>query len=76
MAESKVYPMGKKLEQLESGDTVRISGLYISTHRKCANADVWIRRDHQLPVCADCGKSATFSLFTEIKHIAEDPDFR
>jgi hypothetical protein len=75
MARNKVIGMGNKLEQLESGDTVRVSGFYVSNHRECRNSDVWVRRNHQLPVCSQCGKSSTFRLQFELKHVGEDPDF-
>jgi len=68
--------MEKKLEQLESGDTSKVSGFYVSNHLECKDADLWLRRDRQLPVCVHCGKSATFTLQRKMEHISEDPDFQ
>jgi hypothetical protein len=76
VAKNKVVRMEKKLEQLESGDTVKVSGFYVSNHLECKDADLWVRSEHQLPVCMHCGKSATFTLQKKMKHISEDPDFR
>jgi hypothetical protein len=76
MVKNKVRPIKLNLQQLESGDVAKVSGFYISNHAACKAADIWIRRQSQLPVCATCGKSATFSLRREIEHISEDPDFR
>jgi hypothetical protein len=76
MVKSKVQPIKLKLQQLESGDVAKISGFYVSNHPACEAADIWIRRDSQLPVCATCGKSATFRLRRKIEHISEDPDFK
>jgi hypothetical protein len=75
MVKSKVQPIKLKLQQLESGDVAKVSGFYVSNHPAC-EADIWIRRESQLPVCATCGKSATFRLRTKIEHISEDPDFK
>ena len=72
----KVAPIKRKLEQLESGDTARVSGFYVSDHPACEVADVWVRRESRLPVCVSCGKSATFRLRREVEHISEDPDFK
>lgn len=76
MARNKVITMEKKLEQLESGDAVKVSGFYVSNHLQCKSTDIWVRREHQLPVCVSCGKSATFILKKQMEHISEDPDFR
>jgi hypothetical protein len=76
MVKNKVRPIKLNLQQLESGDVAKVSGFYISNHAACKAADIWIRRQSQLPVCATCGKSATFSLRREIEHISEDPDFK
>ncbi len=74
MPRSKVISM-ERLEQLESGDKVTVSGIYTSNHSECNAPDVWLHRDQQLPVCAQCGKSATYRLRKVIHHISEDPDF-
>ncbi len=74
MPRSKVISM-EKLEQLESGDKVTVSGIYTSNHSECSSHDVWLQRDQELPVCAQCGKSATYRLRKQINHISEDPDF-
>jgi hypothetical protein len=74
MPRSKVISM-EKLEQLESGDKATVSGIYTSNHSACNFPDVWLQRDQQLPVCAQCGKSATYRLRKQIHHISEDPDF-
>jgi len=76
MPRDRVITMGRKLEQLESGDTVTVSGFYLSNHRECEAANVWIRSHGRLPVCPRCGKSATFRLQKEIEHISEDADFK
>jgi len=73
---SKVQPIKLRLQQLESGDVAKVSGFYVSNHPACDAADIWIRRESQLPVCGSCGKSATFRLRREIEHISEDPDFK
>lgn len=75
MSRSKVIFM-ERLEQLESGDKVKVSGIYTSNHPECNAADIWLQRDQFLPVCAHCGKSTTYRLHKEIHHISEDPDFR
>lgn len=76
MVKNKVRPIKLNLQQLESGDVAKLSGFYVSNHSECKAADIWIRRGSQLPVCATCGKSATFRLRREIEHISEDPDFK
>ena len=76
MVKNKITPIKRKVEQLESGDTANVSGFYFSNHLACEAADIWIRRESQLPVCATCGESATFILRREIEHISEDPDFK
>jgi len=74
MPRSKVILM-EKLEQLESGDKATVSGIYTSSHTECNAPDVWLHHDQLLPVCSQCGKSATYRLRKEIHHIFEDPDF-
>jgi hypothetical protein len=76
MDKNKVEPIRPPLKQLESGDVAKVSGFYVSNHPACGAADIWIRRESQLPVCVSCGKSATFRLRREIEHISEDPDFK
>lgn len=64
------------MEQLESGDQAKISGFYVSNHQECRAENLWVRRDGLLPVCAQCGMSATFRLRKEMEHISDDPDFK
>lgn len=75
MTRNKVIQM-KKHEQLESGDNARVSGFYLSNHPGCRGSGaLWVRRGERLPVCADCGRSATFIMKEAVGHISEDPDF-
>jgi hypothetical protein len=60
-----------------SGEIVPISGIWRPDHDHSAdNQDIWLRIQTPFPPCPMCGLAASFSLFEEIVHISEDPDFQ
>jgi hypothetical protein len=60
-----------------SGEMVPVSGIWRPDHdHSDGNQDVWLRIQTPFPPCPTCGLAASFSLFEEIVHISEDPDFQ
>jgi protein tyrosine phosphatase len=59
-----------------SGESVPVSGMWLTEHATCKNApEIWIRKDDLFPHCLACGRTASFTLLEEIQHITEDADF-